>query len=211
MTPCVITQWVILVDMPEQTQRPSLRASGRPVTIDPEAVARQALELFATRGYDAVSMAEIAAEAGIGRKSLYRYFESKAAIVWGGALGASDVSDRVLEESVRNGVGVEVGLLASTAAIVDSLPDLEVTRGRLRLISEHAELMAQSPLIFEEQRGRVEDYLVQCGAPQEEAHYLSVAYSTVNFAAWIRWARGVEDSPVNCLARALEVLRFPQQ
>lgn len=197
--------------MPEQTQQPSLRASGRPATIDPEAVARHALELFATRGYDAVSMAEIAADAGIGRKSLYRYFESKSAIVWGGALGAVDVSDRVLEESVRNGVGIEAGLLASTAAIVDSLPDLEVTRGRLRLISEHAELMAQSALIFEEQRGRVAGYLVQCGVGQEEAHYLSVAYSTVSFAAWIRWARGVEDSPVNCLARALDVLRFPQR
>ena len=58
------------------------RSTGRPVTIDPDAVAAIALRLFAERGYEQTSMEDIAREAGIGRKSLYRYFSNKAELVW---------------------------------------------------------------------------------------------------------------------------------
>ena len=40
----------------------------------------QALELFAARGYDAVSVGEIAEAAGIKAPSLYNHFPSKQAI-----------------------------------------------------------------------------------------------------------------------------------
>ncbi len=75
------------------------RSTGRPVTIDPDAVAAIALRLFAERGYEQTSMEDIAREAGIGRKSLYRYFSNKAELVWGGMEPVVEASGRVLDSA----------------------------------------------------------------------------------------------------------------
>lgn len=190
---------------PHQTPQ---RPSGRPVSIDPEVVARRALELFAARGYDAVSMGEIAVETGIARKSLYRYFESKPALVWGGLLDAVDVSGSMLQTAALEDSAILEGLMAASAAVVASLPDLEVTRGRLRLIANHPELMAHAPSMLESQRRRVHEYFLASGMEAERAHYLSIAHASVSFAAWLRWSRGDQPSPLPFLRGALEVLRF---
>ena len=46
-----------------------------------EAVEQAAIELLLRRGYDAVSVDELAAAAGIGRSTFFRYFGTKAAVV----------------------------------------------------------------------------------------------------------------------------------
>ncbi|WP_309107754.1 helix-turn-helix domain-containing protein [Arthrobacter sp.] len=74
------------------------RTTGRPVTIDPDAVARIALQLFADHGYERISMEDIAREAGIGRKSLYRYFSTKADLIWGGIEPVAEAAGRALDK-----------------------------------------------------------------------------------------------------------------
>src|SRR4051812_37983187 len=41
------------------------------------------IRLFTERGFDETSVDDIAAAAGIGRRTLFRYFRSKSDLVWG--------------------------------------------------------------------------------------------------------------------------------
>lgn len=56
---------------------------GRPPAADRSTVAAVALDLFTRDGFDATTVDAIAAQAGISRRSFFRYFESKNDVVWG--------------------------------------------------------------------------------------------------------------------------------
>ena len=192
------------------------RSTGRPATIDPDAVAAIALRLFAERGYEQTSMEDIAREAGIGRKSLYRYFSSKAELIWGGMEPVVEASGRVLDSAHAGsasagatGGDVLAGLREAAVAGVAVLPDLAVTRGRLRLIAEHPELASRSYESLAPQRERARAYLVLAGLGEDVAGYLCAAFMGSTFEAWMQWAAGTDPDPVPYLVAAVGVLRVP--
>ena len=106
---------------------------GRPRTISPDAVSLIALRLFDENGFDAVSMDDIAREADVSRRSLFRLFPTKQSLVWGG-----------LDEFVvrfRGALGADEGpdalqALQHAYVVASAFPDdqIEVTRRRLRVI-----------------------------------------------------------------------------
>lgn len=195
--------------MAETPEKSIPRPAGRPATIDPDIVAATALALFAEHGYGQVSMAQIADAAGIGRKSLYRYFDSKADLVWGGLGEAAAVSEPVLDQALQTQDGLLDALHSASIAAMRSLPDLEVTRGRLRLIAEQPELTAQAPLRLARQQRRTEGFLLAAGVDILDAHYLAVAHGSLSFAAWVTWAKGDDPTPIAQLRRAMSALRAP--
>ena len=58
--------------------------AGRPKASSREVLAEAASELFLEKGYEATSIAEIAARAGVSRSSFFNYATSKGALLWGG-------------------------------------------------------------------------------------------------------------------------------
>lgn len=56
---------------------------GRPSATTRAELERCARELFAERGFEATTVEDIAAAAGIGRRTFFRYFASKNDVVWG--------------------------------------------------------------------------------------------------------------------------------
>ncbi len=58
------------------------RRPGRPATVRKDDVAAAGLHAFLRDGFDRVTMSQVALEAGIGRKTLFAYFPTKADIVW---------------------------------------------------------------------------------------------------------------------------------
>src|ERR1700754_2414590 len=61
---------------------PARRAGRRPVTTRSE-IEHIALELFSERGFDTHTVDDIANAAGIGRRTVFRYYRSKNDIPWG--------------------------------------------------------------------------------------------------------------------------------
>lgn len=197
-------------EMHDEQPHPSQRSTGRPATIDPEAVAAIALQLFETRGYEAVSMDDIASAAGIGRKSLYRYFPNKAALVWGGLEEATAVSREILVvQHPATSDSILESLRRAAQETANSLPDFTVTRARLRLISARPELRAHSYSRLEAQRVMVANFLIGSGLEEPDAHFVAAAYSAALFAGWLRWAHGSDAHSLPHLMRALAVIRIP--
>lgn len=197
--------------MPAEDAITPTRPPGRPVSFDPDAVAALALQMFADRGYEQTSMDDIALEAGVGRKTLYRHFASKAELVWGGMgpvieasaplLGAPPASKMEADE-------ILAGLRDALIAGVTALPDLAVTRGRLRLISEHPELMNRSNEFLAPQRAWTRSYLTGRGISETTARYFCAALLGASFEAWLQWADSDDPSPTSYLHTSLAVLRL---
>ena len=200
--------------MPSNDLSPTVRPLGRPVSIDPEAVAALALKMFAERGYERTSMEDIAREAGVGRKSLYRHFANKADLVWGGMGPVIEASGSALDESaparpLSRGETLD-GLREAVLAGVAALPDLGVTRGRLRLIAEHPELMGRSQDFLGTRREQTRSYLTARGIPEDTARYLCAALIGATFEAWLLWATSEDSDPIPYIRAALAVLTLSE-
>jgi AcrR family transcriptional regulator len=79
--------------MTEVTQRSRMKAERR------SRLVRAASRLFAERGFRAVSMEELAAEAGVSGPAVYRHFASKEALL---AHLLIDVSEQLLEQGTEH-------------------------------------------------------------------------------------------------------------
>ncbi|GAB3195989.1 mycofactocin system transcriptional regulator [Nocardioides hungaricus] len=136
-----------------------MRSRGRPVATSHAAIERVAFRLFAERGFDAVTMADIAAEIGVGRRTLFRYFESKNDIPWGQfdrtldgfrAILAGQPADLPLSEAVHRSV------VAFNDFPADASPS---HRDRMRLILETPALQAHSVHQYAAWRAAIADHV----------------------------------------------------
>lgn len=203
--------------MAEHRNNSGNRPPGRPASIDPDRIAASALQLFVKQGYESTSMEDIARAAGIGRKSLYRYFPSKAALVWGGM----DPVLGVLADGLRQPSGgfrgpgsrrtedeLHAGLREAVSAAARTLPDLSVTRGRLRLISSHTELAADGFRNLAEHSTALANYLEEGGLPARRAALAAAALHSALVVAWMQWAESEDPDPLPYVADAVNVVRL---
>ena len=136
-----------------------MSSRGRPVATSHAEIEHVAFRLFAERGFDAVTMADIASKVGVGRRTLFRYFESKNDIPWGQfdrtldgfrTILAQMPEDLPLHEAVHRGVR-RFNEFPSAAQASH--------RMRMRLILETPTLQAHSVLRYAEWRAVIEEYV----------------------------------------------------
>lgn len=182
------------------------RTTGRARTIDRQAVSLVALRLFDEQGFDAVSMDDVATAAGISRRSLFRLFPSKAALVWG---GLDEFAVR-FTEALRSRPATESSWVALRAAyrIGATFPDdvVEVTRRRLRVLRANPSLDRGGEAAANALTGVIERFVAERDggsvddlATTARAHALTAAAS----AALTWWARHGDGRPEDAVDEAL--------
>lgn len=128
------------------------------------------MRLFTDRGFDATTVDDIAAEAGIGRRTFFRYFASKNDVVWGRfAEGLLDF--RATFAAVPANESLSAALRRAIVAF-NALPpeQVPVHRQRMTLILTVSGLQAHSTLMYAEWRAVVADFVAtRTGAQPDDA------------------------------------------
>jgi mycofactocin system transcriptional regulator len=149
-----------------------------------------AFTLFTARGFDATTVDEIAAAAGIGRRTFFRYFPSKNDVPWGA------FEDELERMRVRlKACAPEVPVMdAIRYALIDfnrvAPAQVPLHRRRMQLILRVPTLLAHSTLRFAAWRAVVAEFVAERTgrrpddlAPQAIAH----AVLGVSVAAYEHW------------------------
>jgi len=187
---------------------PIRRPGRRPVTSRSE-IEHIALDLFTERGFDTTTVDDIAAAAGIGRRTVFRYYASKNDIPWG---AFDEQLDRMRETfaALPTGLPVLAGVRAAVLEFNEVHPDEQPWhRRRLRLILGTPALQAHSTLRYGAWRRVVAEYAGdRLGLPPEHLvpHTIGHASLGVALAAYERWLAADADELRELLDAAFAAL-----
>jgi mycofactocin system transcriptional regulator len=189
------------------------RAPGRPLGRPPgtsgEALEAIALRLYAEHGFDNTTVDMIAAEAGTSRRTFFRYFDSKANVLWREfdvevsrirEQLASMPEDLPVMEAVRRAV-IEVNHYRAD--------DVAELRSRMSLIGSVPELAASAAVHYDAWERAVGDYVAaRRGLPEDSRYPLAVGRATLAAcrAAYDRWAARADADLTRYLDVALRAL-----
>ena len=161
-----------------------------------------ALDLFTARGFDEVSVDDVAHAAGIARRTLFRYYASKNAIPWGDFDAYLDHMRDLLDEMDPSVPIVEALRSALLAFNAFSAKETTRHRRRMRVILETAALQAYSMTMYAGWRTVVATFVARrLGAKVSDLVPQTVAWTMLGVAlsAYEHW---LADESVS-LARAL--------
>jgi mycofactocin system transcriptional regulator len=167
------------------------RTSGRPPVTSHAAIEQAAFRLFEERGFDSTTMDDIAAEMGVGRRTLFRYYPSKNDILW----GRFDESLRAFEETFRAmNPNLPISLAIRDAIVDFNRLDEEAIpqhRQRMRLLLRTPALLAHSELRYAAWRHVVADYVAaRLGLERDDllpelAGRVSLAIALTAYGQWL--------------------------
>lgn len=149
-------------------------------------IAQAALELYAKRGFERTTVAEIAKRAGVTERTFFRHFADKREVLFGG-------SHRLQELMVATVAGapastgpidaVAAALQASTAYINDR----EFSRRRHKILGANAELRERELIKLATLAASIADSLRQRGVKEPAASLVAEAGTGVFRVAFERW------------------------
>jgi TetR/AcrR family transcriptional regulator, regulator of mycofactocin system len=149
-----------------------------------------AVELFLSKGFEETTLAEITAAAGVSKTSFFRYFPSKASIVWWRFDEYTAGLARLLEESrEREDATMDLVRAAVVGAVERVVDDQGMWMQRFRVLDESTELRSGESQQWAQWRDHVASFVAHrhglstLGVPPQavagavHAAYLSVLRS----------------------------------
>lgn len=185
------------------------RRRGRPVELDLERVAGVALQMFRERGYDEVTMEDIASAVGHSRRTIFRHFPTKAALVWAGTEQFIDVLRHEIAATDPSLAAIDAVRVAYVQATRLPPGTHESTRQRLLLIGENHTLHSDGILRFAGVGEAIREVFIEReGIDPHGLEAAIVGDAIVNVAhdAFVWWARHGEGEPGPVLDEAIRRL-----
>lgn len=180
---------------------------GRRRSTSWEHISDVAIDLFMARGFDEVSVDDVAAAAGIARRTLFRYYPSKNALPWGDFDAHLDLMRRLLA-GLDPAVPIRDALRTALLAFND-FDDTDRHRQRMRLILETEALQAYSMTMYAGWRGVVAAFVAaRLQVDEGDLAPQTVAWTmlAVSLAAYEHWLADERVSLPAALGDAFDML-----
>lgn len=182
---------------------------GRPRGTSARALELIALRLFAERGFEDTTVDHIAAEAGVSRRTFFRYFDSKAEVLWSEFDREVTNLRRELAALPRQLPvmdAVRTAVLAVNHYGPDDVPELRL---RMSLINATPELAATAAVHYDAWEAAIIEFVAaRSGQPANSLYPLAVGRATLAAcrAAYECWAARADADLVRYLDVALRAL-----
>jgi len=165
----------------------------------------EAIRLFSERGFDGVTVGEVAAAAGVSHMTFFRHFPTKESVV------LDDPYDPILGEAVARQDPDLPALERIRRGILDAWKTVDepgdaMTRQKVELAASHPSLRAR---VWENNR-RTEEVLTRAltetGTPRFEATIAAGAIMGALTAALFDWAERQDDTLGRIVTSAMDLL-----
>ncbi|WP_330255635.1 TetR family transcriptional regulator [Nocardia sp. NBC_00565] len=182
---------------------------GRPRETDARRLELSALRLFATQGFEQTTVEQIAVGVGVSKRTFFRYFDSKVAVLWHAFDTEIDAIRAGLAEAPAELpiiAAVRHGVLAANRR---SSMDLAELRVRITLLRAVPELMASATRHYEAWARVIADFVAQrTGQPADSLYPLAIGRATLAIcrAAYDQWAPRADHDLATYLDLALRGL-----
>ena len=182
---------------------------GRPPGTSRRELELIALRLFTDQGFDNTTIEQIAAEAGVSKRTFFRYFGSKASVLWSEFDHEVEVIRAALGE-VPAGVPMMEAIRRAVAAANHYGPlDVPELRMRMNLIGNVPALQSSAAIHYDAWERAISDFAaIRLGQPADSLYPLAVGRATLAAcrAAYDRWSARADADLTFYLDAALAAL-----
>ena len=182
---------------------------GRPPGTSRRTLELIALRLFTEQGFDETPIEQIAAEAGVSRRTFFRYFDSKANVLWGEFDSEIDVIREALAKVPDSVPMMDAIREAVVAANHYRAEDVRELRARMNLIGTVAALQSSAAVHYDAWERVVSEFVgTRIGQPPWSLYPLAVGRCTLAAcrAAYDRWSARADGDLTVYLDAALTAL-----
>ncbi len=182
---------------------------GRPPGTSARALELIALELFSVQGFEETTIDQIAASAGVSKRTFFRYFDSKSSVLWNAFDAEVEHIRRVLADmpadlSVMD--AVRRAVLQVNHYRAGDVPEL---RTRMSLVGSVPELGASAAVHYDAWEQAVIDFVAErTHRPARSLYPVTVGRATLAAcrAAYEQWVEQADDDLTVYLDAALRAL-----
>lgn len=161
-----------------------------------------ALELYAERGYDRTTVADIAERAGVTERTFFRHFADKREVLFDGSNALQNATVAGIADAPADAGPLEIAgeALALASRILEERRPFALLRAQV--IAANTSLLERELLKMWALGNAAADALRARGVPPEEARLAAESAVTVFRAAFARWIAAEADVSIDAHVRA---------